>query len=319
MSNKKLKFDLTVDSSALLCPNAEQFYNTAYISSPSLPNNFRMLPDVKYKEDIANVAFTQVLTASTCTWAASPQTLATVEVAVKAVSAMQEMCRFTLETTFLSKQMAKGSNGDFTVASFMNYYWQEISNKISAEIESIRWVGDTDTTGTASGSTYTGNNSYRTLVDGYEKLLAANASVIDVTATTITSSNVVAEITKVVNAIPAALKGRTKELRIYMSPTIALQYKIATASQNTVNYITSPLNLSFLDIPIVECPGMTSTKMVTTLPSNLVYAFDGIDDLAQLETIDLSKSVATPVLRTRVDLKLGFQILNPAEIVYYGA
>ena len=41
---KQLRFDLTVDSSALLCPNPIDFYTKAYISE-DIVNNFRTLPD----------------------------------------------------------------------------------------------------------------------------------------------------------------------------------------------------------------------------------------------------------------------------------
>jgi hypothetical protein len=55
---------------------------------------------------------------------------------------MAEICQFDLEQSFVSLQMAKGSNGDFTVASFMDYYWNEMALTIAENVEKLRWSGD---------------------------------------------------------------------------------------------------------------------------------------------------------------------------------
>jgi hypothetical protein len=56
---------------------------------------------------------------------------------------MAEICQFDLEQSFVSLQMAKGSNGDFTVASFMDYYWNEMALTIAENVEKLSWSGDT--------------------------------------------------------------------------------------------------------------------------------------------------------------------------------
>ncbi len=57
--------------------------------------------------------------------------------------------------------------------------------------------------------------------------------------------------------------------------------------------------------------------MVLTLKDNLIYAFDGEGDGKALKAINLEESIAEPKLRTRANLKIGFYLSNPAEIVYY--
>jgi hypothetical protein len=68
--------------------------------------------------------------------------LSSIEVDVCALSAMSQVCQFDLEQSFVSLQMAAGSNGDFTVANFFNYYWSEMANSVNGQIESLRWQGD---------------------------------------------------------------------------------------------------------------------------------------------------------------------------------
>jgi hypothetical protein len=69
----------------------------------------------------------------------------------------------TLEQSFVSLQMAAGSNGDFTVANFFNYYWSEMANAVNGQIESLRWQGDA----------YLLLKWHLSLCDGYEKALTA--------------------------------------------------------------------------------------------------------------------------------------------------
>jgi hypothetical protein len=303
---RELKFDLNVDANALLCPNPTEFYSKAYLTE-DIVDNYRTLPGIKSATKLANVLFDGILKPSTCSFSADVDTLGAVDIDVCAVSAMAQICRFDIEQSFLSLQMAKGSNGSFEVPSFMAYYWDEMSKEIESEIEQIRWKGNTALTGDTTLS----------LCDGYEKKLNADTAVIDVSATTVTSLNVIAEMVKVVNALPAALKNKKRDLRFYVSSDIALNYELAAAAGNTQTFVTQSLGLSFLGIKIVVAEGMTAGRMVLTSKNNLIYAFDGAGDSKALKAVNLEESVAEPFLRTRANVKIGFHFVNPAEIVYY--
>ena len=303
---RNLKFDLNVETNALLCPNPTDFYSRAYITE-DIADNYRTLPGIKSATKLANVLFGDILKASTCNFSAETDVLNAVDIDVCAVSALAELCRFDLEQSFLSIQMTKGSNGSFEVASFMNYYWDEMAKTIAEEVEQIRWKGDTSLTG----------DTFLKLCDGYETKLAGDSNVIDVTATTITSSNVIAEMIKVVNALPASLKNKKGQLRFFVAPDVALAYELAAAAGNTQTYVTQSLGLSFLGIKLVVAEGMSAGRMVLTAKDNLIYAFDGEGDGKALKAVNLEDSVAEPLLRTRANMKIGFHYVNPTEIVFY--
>lgn len=308
--SRKLRFDLNVDSNALLCPNPQEFYSKAYITEDVL-DNYRTLAGIKSETKIANVLFGDLTKAASCNFSADTDTLDAVDIDVCSLSAMAEVCRFDLETSFLSMQMAQGSNGSFEVASFMSYYWDEMAKKINSEIATLRWKGDT---------TITSPMTYLNTCDGYEKKLSANGSgVVKVTATSITAGNVLAEMVKVHAALPAAVQHKTSDLRFYVSSNVAAAYQYAAAAGNTQTYVTQPLNLSFLGIKLVICEGMSANRMVLTLKDNLIYAFDGIDDAKALKAINLEDTTADALLRTRVNYKVGFHFVNPSEIVFYHA
>lgn len=305
MSRKeRLKFDLSVATDALLCPNPEEFYSKAYINE-TVADNFRTLPNVKSSTKLSNVTFGQVLQAETCAFTAPTDTLDAKEISVCGLSAMAQVCQFDLESSWISQQMAAGSNGNFEVASFMNFYWGEMSKVVAENIELLRWQGDT----TGTGATV--------LCDGYEKKLAADTGVIDVTApTNVTSANVLGFIQDMYEAAPTALLSGGSDLRMYVSRNVATAYAYAVAAGNTIAYLTEALPMTYLGVPLVICDGMSDDKAVFTSKNNLVYAFDALSDSSALKAVNLADTIAEPVIRTRANMKIGFEILNPTEIVY---
>lgn len=304
--SRKLRFDLDVDASALLAANPEAFYSKAYLSEESIADNYRLLPGVKDKTKLATVLFSQPLQASNCSFSAPADDLNAVEISVCALSSMAQICQFDLEQSFLALQMAKGSNGDFSVASFMDFYWNEMAKAIGQDIELIRWQGDTESVDTTLA-----------LCDGYIKGLLADATVVDVTGTTVNSGNVLAELAKIFAAAPAQIIRKKADLRLYVSTNIANAYELAAASGNTMTYITETLNLTYLGVKVVVCEGMPDNTAVLALKDSLIYAFDAEGDSKALKAVNLSDTVAEPYIRTRANMKVGFTHVNGAEIVLY--
>ena len=187
----------------------------------------------------------------------------------------------------------------------MDYYWNEMDNKIQGDLELIRWQGDTEAEGTLA------------LCDGYLVSLGADGTVIDGGTGAVNVGNVLAKMAGVVNVAPAAIIRRKADLRFYVSSNVANAYELAAAQGNTQTYVTLPLGLTYLGIKVVVCPGMPDNTMVLTLRDNLIYAFDAEGDSKALKAVNLSDTVAEPYLRTRANMKVGFTHVNGAEIVLY--
>jgi len=312
---RKLRFDLNIDPSALLAPNAEAFYAQAYLGSTEITDNFRTLPGIKYKTKIGTVTFgSDLLAISPCNFPnLNTDDLSSHEVDVCALSAMAQVCQFDLEQSFVSLQMAAGSNGDFSVANFFNFYWSEMANAVNGQIEALRWRGDVLSV-----------NPQLALCDGYEKQLAASELAGDVinggggAITTFSgAAGLGAKLEAAFALVPAAIASRTADLRIYMPTQLVNIYRLGVASGNTQAFITQDLSLTYLGIKIVLCPGMSNNKFVITLKDNLIFAFDGEGDPSDLRAVNLSDTVAEPVIRTRANMKVGFSFVNPTDIVYY--
>jgi hypothetical protein len=303
--SRKLKFDLDIETNALLCANPNEFYSRAYITE-DIVDNYRTLPGIKSATKLANVTFGNILQSSTCAFSAPTDALDAIDIDVCALSAMAQICQFDLEQSFLSLQMAAGSNGSFEVASFMSYYWETMSMQIGEDVELLRWQGDTDSL-----------DPLLSLCDGYLKRLLADAAVVDVANVAITATNVIAQLTAILNAAPATIKRKKADLRFYVSSNIATAYELAAATGNTQTFVTLPLALTFLGIKIVVAEGLPNDTAVLTLKNNLIYAFDSESDAKALRAVNLNDTVAEPYLRTRANLKVGFWYTNPTEIVLY--
>lgn len=308
--NRNLKFDLEVESNALLCANPEEFYSKAYLSQEDIASNFRTLPGIKSKTKLANVTFGSILQASNCNFNAPTDTLDAIDIDVCPLSAMAQLCQFDLEQSFLALQMAKGSNGDFTVASFMSYYWNEMAMQIGQDLELLRWQGDLDS-----------EDSLLSLCNGYLTQLckAGSSLAAGLYAGVVDTTNVLTVMESVVNAAPASIIRKKADLRMYVSTNVANAYELKAAQGNTQTYVTLPLALTFLGINVVVCEGMPDNTILLTLKNNLIYAFDAEGDDKALKAVNLSDSVAEPYLRTRANMKVGFSFVNPAEIVLYNS
>jgi len=302
---RKLRFDLNNGANAQLTPNAEAFYAQAYLGSSDIVDNFRTLPGVKFEVALGAVTFGDILQPSNCAFTAPTDTLSAKIMSVCALSAMAQICQFELEQSFVSLQMAQGSNGDFTVANFMNFYWSEMANSINGSIETLRWQGNSR------------GMAPLDLCDGYEVQLSADIDVIPYAMTaTPTFAQLLTDLEAAFALVPANIASRTADLRIYLPTQLVNIYRLGVASGNTQAYITQDLGLTYLGIKIVLCPGMSNDHLVITLKDNLIYLFDAESDPSDLRAVNLSDTVAEPYLRTRANMKVGFNYVNPTDIVF---
>ena len=308
---RQVKFDfadpgLVVDANALLCPNPNEFYARAYLTA-DVADTYRALPGIKSRTKLGNVTFGSILKASTCNFEAPTDTLDAIEIDVCAFSAMAQICQFDLEQSFVALQMTQGSNGDFSVASFMNYYWGEMAKQIEEDIELIRWQGDIDS-----------DNPLLALCDGHLKKLCADGGNLAYTnGGSIDDTNVLSALTSTVNGLPPSVRFNKADLRIRVSTNVAAAYELKAASGNTLTYITAPLQLTFLGIKVIVCAGMPDNTIVVSLKDDLVYAFDAEGDAKALKAVNLTDTVAEPYIRTRANVKAGFYHTNPEQIAVW--
>ena len=304
---KKYKFDLTVDASALLQANPSEYYSLLY-GMENAVTNYRVLPGIKNKTKVATVVFDRVLAEAGCDFNAQNADVSAVEIDVCALTSQASVCQYDLEQSWLALEMAKGSNSDFSVASFMNFFWGQMAKKGHQELAQLMWRGDTALE-TALG-----------LCDGWLLRLCTAADYITPAGTyaAITSSNVLDKMGASLTAATPEMLVNPANMQFKVSANVAAAYRIATAATNTITNVTEGLSLTYLDIPVVVEYGLPANTIILSDYSNFIYALDAEGDQDNLQIVDFSKTTLDRRIGARADFKAGFYVVNTDQVVWYG-
>jgi hypothetical protein len=303
---KKYKFDLTVDASALLQANPSEYYSLLY-GMENAVTNYRVLPGIKNKTKVATVVFGRVLAEAGCDFDPAQATVSAIEIDVCALTSQASVCQYDLEQSWLALEMAKGSNSDFSVASFMNFFWSQMAKKGHQELAQIMWQGNTvDGAGQLA------------LCDGWLKRLCDGEEFIPSGTAAITSSNVLATMGTVLGDATPEMLVNPANMQFKVSPDVAANYRIATAANNNVTNVTVGLSLTYLDIPVVVEYGLPANTIILSDYTNFIYALDAESDQDNLQIVDFSKTTLDRRIGARADLKAGFFVVNQNQVVVWG-
>ena len=290
--------------------DADGFYSLAVLTGDSKAT-FRQMANVKSKEKIASLELGSFLQADGCTVSESgDHTIDDVTVEVCDIAFNIPICEKDYENMYLSETMKPGSNVEENFpAGLVDYIKARIADKTNAEIERIAWQGST----TASPPD---------LCDGILKKLLADTSVVDVASPlTLSESNIVSELTRIVKLIPKVIKNKPKsDTVIYMSVNAAAYFELAmyAATPAIYAYNRDEMSLQFAGYKIIVSPGLRDNTIVVTDPMNLIFA---TDLAADEKTINFKQNPLPGKERNWNFIgyfKMGFQIIKGSEILLYG-
>lgn len=303
MKNFKLSF---TDNTTYTGKDLEGFYSEALLKGVS-KESFKLIPNVKSTAKLGQLNLGAILQDADCTFSNTGEgTLAQKSVEAFPVKINLEYCQRTFETNYLSELMRAGSNTDQVMpASVEEYLVSEVSKKVANDLEYVVWQG--------SGATVSTNFTSEI---GLEAKLLADANSIKVTGATLSKSNIIAEIEKVYDAIPAEIRDK-EDLVIYMGTAAAAFYRqaLAAASSETY-YMQNHTDLQFLGIKIIVAGGMSANKIVAAQESNLLLLTDLMSDFEDLLILPQRTVTGVPVVRMVADFKFGVDYIYASEIVY---
>ena len=314
---KNFNFSLT-DNTTYIGNDLLDFYSNALLTFPTA-KNMTVVPNVKSVIKLPSFNLGSTLQADTIasatSWSPSGEgTLAEKSFTVTPVKIQLEYAKGIFEQDFLNEYMKAGSNGEELIpAPFANYITSQIMKQISNDLEVITWQG------VGSGSTYP-----QELSKGLMAQLSGDSAVVRVTGTSITTSNVIAEITKVYNALPSAVLLNYTDVKLYASSAIVRAYRIASANlaagqgYNMVD--AGQLKLNFLGFEVVECPGLSANQMVFASEKNLVLLTDLMEDFekdSSIVVLDMFQRIGVPTVRIALRFKFGVGYKIGSEIVAY--
>ena len=293
---------------------AGKYIAAALLSAPTLEQGgVTILPNIAYKQVIQKVATGALVANATCDFTASGTVTLTERVlTTKELQVNIQLCKADLQQTWQVAEMGYSSFSSMP-KSFNDFLIAHVSAKIAASIETNIW------TGSAGAGTF----------DSFRTLMLADGDVIDVVKVVggITAANVVTEIGRVVDAIPATLYGN-EGLRIYASQAIVKSYIRAlggfgasglgangTNQQGTQWYTNG--SLSFDGIPIFMANGMTSTDMVATTVDNLYFGCGLLNDQNLVKVIDMADIDGSQNVRMVMRYNAAIQYGIGSDIVLY--
>jgi hypothetical protein len=295
---------------------AGKYLAAALLSAPTLEQGgVTILPNVAYKQVMQKVATGDIVANATCDF--TPSSTITLTERILTTEEFQvnlQLCKSDLAQSWQSAEMGYSSFKTLP-KSFSDFLIAHVAAKVAAKIETTIWGGVNATAGEFAG---------------FKTLFLADADVIDVAGltTTLDATTVIAEIGKVVDAIPASLYGN-EGLRIYVSQKIAKLYVRAlggfgasglgangTNAQGTQWYTNG--SLSFDGIPIFMANGLGANNMVATTVDNLYFGCGLLNDNSLVKVIDMADIDGSQNVRVIMRYNGAVQYGIGSDVVLYG-
>jgi hypothetical protein len=294
---------------------AGQYISAALLSGDTIAKGgLTVKPNIKFKEVIKRVELDGIVKDQTCDFTdTSTLTLTERILQPEFLQVNLELCKSDFESDWEAIQMGY-SAFDVLPKNFVDYFIAYNSAKVAEWIEQKIWTGATANAGE---------------FNGFQALLAADSTVIDVTAATagVSSSNVIAELGKVVDAIPTALFGK-EDLHIYIPTNVMKAYVRALGGFGASGLGAAGVDskgstwfnnqeLMFEGIKLFHAPGLGSNKMVAGQKSNLYFGCGLLSDTNEVKVLDMSDLDGSKNVRFIMRMTAGVQFGVGADLVYY--
>ena len=296
---------------------AGKYISAALLSASTIENGgIEVKPNVKYKEVIKKIATDAIVKDATCDFTAtSTVTLTEKILQPEEFQVNLQLCKKDFHSDWEAVQMGY-SAFDSLPPSFADYILSHVAAKVAEKTEQNIWKGVTANAGEFNG--------IATLLAADAALPTAN----EVTGTTVTASNVVAELGKIVDALPAALYGK-EDLYIYVSQNIAKAYVRALGGFGASGLGANGTNamgtqwwnngsLSFDGIKMFVANGLAANTAIATLKSNLFFGTGLLNDLNTVKLLDMADLDGSENVRVVVRFTAGVQYAIVEDIVTYG-
>jgi len=292
---------------------AGKYISAALLSADTIEGGgITVKPNVKYKEVMKTLSTNALVKDAACDFAdQSTVTLAERVLQPEEFQVNLELCKKDFHNDWEAVQMGY-SAFDSLPPSFADFLIGHIAAKVAQKTEENIWQGVTANAGE---------------FNGFETLLEADATVIDVTGTTVTAANVITEMGKVVDAIPTAVYGK-EDLYIYVSSNVARAYIRALGGFGASGLGANGVNnegttwfnggdLAFDGVKLFVCSGLSDNTMVAAQKSNLFFGTGLLADHNEVKLIDMADLDGSQNVRVVMRFTAGVQYGIGSDIVLY--
>ena len=292
---------------------AGKYISAALLSADTIEGGgITVKPNVKYKEVMKTLSTNALVKDAACDFAdQSTVTLAERVLQPEEFQVNLELCKKDFHNDWEAVQMGY-SAFDSLPPSFADFLIGHIAAKVAQKTEENIWQGVTANAGE---------------FNGFETLLEADATVIDVTGTTVTAANVITEMGKVVDAIPTAVYGK-EDLYIYVASNVARAYIRALGGFGASGLGANGVNnegttwfnggdLAFDGVKLFVCSGLSDNTMVAAQKSNLFFGTGLLADHNEVKLIDMADLDGSQNVRVVMRFTAGVQYGIGSDIVLY--
>ena len=282
---------------------AASFISAALLSSNTIEQGgVEVKPNIKFKQVLRKLSTGDLIADGSCDFdATSSVTLAERYIEPKEFQVNLALCKKDFRSDWDAISMGMSAH-DSLPKSFQDYLLSHVVAKVAAKNEQNLWNG-----ADANAGEY----------DGLLALMAADADVVDVVGTTIDATNVIAELGKVIDAIPAELYGND-ELSIYISQSTARAYVRAQAALGYKDlYHVGQTSMDFEGTRLMVCNGLPANKMVAAEKGNLFFGTGLMSDMNEVKVIDMADIDGSQNVRIVIRFTAAVQYALGAEVVFY--
>jgi hypothetical protein len=296
---------------------AGKYISAALLSASTIENGgIEVKPNVKYKEVIKKIATDAIVKDATCDFTAtSTVTLTEKILQPEEFQVNLQLCKKDFHSDWEAVQMGY-SAFDSLPPSFADFLLAHVAAKVAEKTEQNIWRGVTANAGEFNG--------LATLLSLDANLPAAQ----EVTGTTVDAGDVIAELGKIVDAIPASLYGK-EDLYLYVSQNIARAYVRALGGFGASGLGANGTNsmgtqwwnngsLSFDGIKIFVANGLANNTAIAAQKSNLFFGTGLLADNQEVKLIDMADIDGSQNVRVVMRFTAGVQYGIVEDIVTYG-
>ena len=297
---------------------AGKYIGAALLSASTIDNGgIEVMPNVKYKAVMKKASFDTIVKDATCDFQTGQGTLTLTEkiLTPEEFQVNLDICKKDLHSDWEAAQMGF-SAFDNLPPQFSDFVISRVAAEVTNRTELNIWSGDTATSGQ---------------FNGFTKLLSTDADLPaaqEIAGTTVTASNVIAQLGSVVDALPSALYGK-EDLYIYVSQNIARAYVRALGgfgasglgANGTNNMGTQWWNngsLSFDGVKLFVAHGLADNDMIAAQKSNLFFGTGLLNDMNEVRVIDMADYDGSQNVRVVMRFTAGVQYAIVEDIVTYG-
>mgnify|MGYP003671851699 CR=1 FL=1 len=290
---------------------AGKYIAAALLSGVTLDKGgIEIKPNIKYQEIIKKVATdSNIIKDATCDFTDTGTVTLTEKIlAPEEFQVNLELCKKDFRSDWEAVQMGY-SVYDNLPPKFSDFLIGHVSGLVAEKTENNIWAGVNATAGE---------------FDGFVTLATADATVIDVAKGVVTSANVVAELGKIVDAIPAALYGK-EDLHIYISQNIARAYVRALGGFAATNSGVDAQShmwygdgaLSFDGVKLFVANGLADNNALAAEKSNLFFGTGLLSDSQEVKILDMGDLDGSQNVRVIMRFTAGVQYGIGSDIVLY--